>query len=232
MNRRILYGFSITVLGINLFFGAQIYFYSAHASQKDDPYENYRLLADVLEKVRQEYVDGDKVTYQDLIHGALKGMLNSLDPHSEFMDPEKFDELKKDTEGEFGGLGVMVEVSKDKVLTVVSPMEDTPGFRAGILPQDQILKIDGKSTEHVDFEDAVKQLRGEPGTAVTITVRRPSTGEIKDYKLERAIIKVDTVKDINGQRRISARRKRHRLCPHSSIRRKNFRRSRTRPSSN
>jgi carboxyl-terminal processing protease len=197
--RRILYGILITALGINLFFGAQIYFYSAHASQKDDPYENYRLLADVLEKVRQEYVDGDKVTYQDLIHGALKGMLNSLDPHSEYMDPEKFDELKKDTEGEFGGLGVIVEVSKDKVLTVVSPMEDTPGFRAGILPQDQILKIDGKSTSRLDFDDAVKQLRGAPGTAVSITVRRPSTGEINVYNLERAVIKVDTVRDINGR---------------------------------
>jgi carboxyl-terminal processing protease len=199
MNRRFLYGFLITALGINLFFGAQIYFYSAHASQKDDPYENYRLLADALEKVRQEYVDGDKVTYQDLIHGALKGMLNSLDPHSEYMDPEKFDELSRDTKGEFGGLGVLVEVSKDKILTVVSPMEDTPGFRAGILPQDQILKIDGKSTSRLDFEDAVKELRGAPGTSVTITVRRPSTGEIKDFKLERAVIKVDTVRDINGQ---------------------------------
>jgi len=200
MNRRILYGFLVTALGINLFFGAQIYFYSAHASQKDDPYENYRLLADVLEKVRQEYVDGDKLTYQDLIHGALKGMLNTLDPHSEFMDPEKFDELKKDTEGEFGGLGVIVEVTKDKVLTVISPMEDTPGFRAGIMPQDQILKIDGKSTSHFKWtEDAVKELRGEPGTFVNITVRRPSTGQIKDYRLERAVIKVDTVKDIAGK---------------------------------
>jgi carboxyl-terminal processing protease len=196
--RRILYGILITALGINFFFGAQIYFSSAHASQKDDPYENYRLLADVLEKVRQEYVDGDKVTYQDLIHGALKGMLNSLDPHSEYMDPEKFDELKKDTEGEFGGLGVIVEV-KDKVLTVVSPMEDTPGFRAGILPQDQILKIDGKSTAHFDFDEAVKELRGAPGTPVTITIRRPSSGVIQDYQLERAIIKVDTVRDINGR---------------------------------
>ena len=79
MNRRIVYGILIAALGVNLFFGAQVYFYSAQASQKDDPYENYRLLADVLEKVRQEYVDGDKLTYQDLIHGALKGMLNSLD---------------------------------------------------------------------------------------------------------------------------------------------------------
>jgi carboxyl-terminal processing protease len=199
MNRRILYGFLIAALGINLFFGAQIYFYSAHASQKDDPYENYRLLADVLEKVRQEYVDGDKLTYQDLIHGALKGMLNSLDPHSEFMDPEKFDELKKDTEGEFGGVGIMVEMNKDKVLTVVSPMEDSPGIRAGIMPQDQILKIDGKSTSRLEFEDAVKELRGAPGTFISITVRRPSTGQIKDYKLERAIIKVDTIVDINSK---------------------------------
>src|ERR1700734_450821 len=110
MNRRIFYGFLVAALGVNLLLGAQIYFYSAQASQKDDPYENYKLLADVLEKVRQEYVDGDKLTYQDLIHGALKGMLNSLDPHSEYMDPSKFDELKKETEGEFGGVGIIVQM--------------------------------------------------------------------------------------------------------------------------
>src|SRR5208283_5860144 len=117
MKRRILFGFLVAALGVNLFFGAQLYVYSAHASQKDDPYENYKLLADVLEKVRQEYVDGDKLSYQDLIHGALKGMLNSLDPHSEYMDPAKFEELKKETEGQFGGVGLMVQ-TKDKVLTV------------------------------------------------------------------------------------------------------------------
>jgi carboxyl-terminal processing protease len=200
MNRRFVYGLTLVVLGVNLFFGAEIYVYSAQASQKDDPYDNYKLLADVLEKVRQEYVEGDKLTYQDLIHGALKGMLNSLDPHSEYMDPEKFEALKNDTEGEFGGLGIIVQVNKDKMLTVVQPMEDTPGFRAGIMPQDQILKIGEKSTLHYDLEEAVKLLRGAPGTAVTITVRRPSTGAIKDYKLERAVIKVDTVKDINDKR--------------------------------
>jgi len=183
-----------------LFFGAQVYIYTAHASQKDDPYENYKLLADVLEKVRQEYVDGDKLTYQDLIHGALKGMLNTLDPHSEFMDPTKFDELKKDTEGEFGGLGIIVELGKDNMLTVVSPMEDSPGYRAGILPHDQIVKIDGKSAAKLDLEDAVKRLRGESGTSITITIRRPSTGQIKDYKLVRANIKVDSVKDIDDKR--------------------------------
>jgi carboxyl-terminal processing protease len=200
MKRRILFGFLIAVLGVNLFFGAQIYIYSAHASEKDDPYENYKLLADVLEKVRQEYVDGDKLTYQDLIHASLKGMLNSLDPHSEFMDQAKFDELKKDTEGEFGGLGIVVELSKEKILTVVSPMEDSPGSRAGILPHDQIVKIDGKSTGRLDLEDAVKQLRGDAGTSITITIRRPSTGQVKDYTLVRANIKVDSVKDINDKR--------------------------------
>jgi carboxyl-terminal processing protease len=200
MKRRILFGFLITVLGVNLFFGAQIYIFSAHASPKDDPYENYKLLADVMEKVRAEYVDGDKLTYQDLIHGALKGMLNSLDPHSEFMDPAKFDELKKDTEGEFGGLGIIVEMGKDKTLTVVSPMEDSPGYHAGILPHDQIVKIDGKSTSKIDLEDAVKKLRGEAGTSINITLRRPSTGQVKDYTLVRANIKVDSVKDINDRR--------------------------------
>jgi carboxyl-terminal processing protease len=212
MSRRIFYGFLVGALGVNLLLGAQIYFYSAHASQKDDPYENYKLLADVLEKVRQEYVDGDKLTYQELIHGALKGMLNSLDPHSEFMDQTKFDELKKETEGEFGGVGIIVQMkesgadqtrgsalSRDKVLTVITPMEDSPGYRAGILPLDQILKIDGKTASHFDFDDAVKQLRGEPGTSVHLTVRRPSTGQIKEYDLERAIIKIDTVKDVNDK---------------------------------
>jgi carboxyl-terminal processing protease len=198
MNRRILNGLLVAALGVNLFFGAQIYFYSAQAAPKDDPYESYKLLADVLEKVRLEYVDGDKLTYQDLIHGALKGMLNSLDPHSEFMDPEKFDELKKETEGEFGGVGIVVQM-KDKMLTVIVPMEDSPGYRAGILPGDQIVKINGKSASHFDFDDAVKQLRGEPETSVQLTIRRPSTDQVKDYDLKRAIIKVDTVKDINDK---------------------------------
>jgi carboxyl-terminal processing protease len=200
MKRRFFYGVLGFVLGVNLLIGAQIYIYSAHAASTDDPYENYRLLSDVLEKVRSEYVDADKLTYSELIHGALKGMLNTLDPHSEFMDKAKFEELKKDTQGEFGGVGVVISLGKDKQLTVVSPMEDTPGFRAGILSGDRIIKIDGKSTENFGLEDAVKNLRGEPGTPVVLTTLRPSSGEIKDNKLTRAIIKVDTVKDINSKR--------------------------------
>ena len=204
MKRRFVYGFVGLVLGLNLFVGAQIYIYSAKGSEKDDPYANYRLLSEVLEKVRQEYVDGDKVTYQELIHGALKGMLGTLDPHSEFMDVRKYKELKDDTQGEFGGVGIVISMSKDKYLTVVAPMEDTPGFKAGILSGDRITKIDGKSTEKLTLEDAVKRLRGEPGTDVSVEVYRASTankdGQVKEFKLTRAVIKVDTVKDVNSKR--------------------------------
>lgn len=200
MNRRALYSLLIAVLGLNLVFGERIYVYSAEASPKDDPYESYRELADVLEKIRQEYVDPNKVSYEDLIRGAMKGMVDTLDPHSEYMDPQQFDDLKKDTEGEFGGLGIIVQVSKDRILTVVSPMDDSPGLRAGLLPDDQIVKINGSYAAHMDVDDAVKLLRGQPGSSVTVTIHRPSAGWTKDFKLERAVIKVDTVKDINNQR--------------------------------
>ena len=198
-NRRFLYGLLGLALSLNLLVGARIYFYSAQGSEKD-PYDDYKLFADVLEKVKQEYVDGGKLTYSELVHGALKGMLSTLDPHSEFMDASKFEELKKDTEGEFGGVGVVVQLNKEKNLTVVAPMEDTPGFRAGIMTGDRIIKIDGKSTDKFTLEDAIKRLRGEPGTDVSLTILRPSNGQIKDYSLKRARIKVDTVKDIDGKR--------------------------------
>jgi carboxyl-terminal processing protease len=199
MKRRLLFGVIGAVLVLNLAIGTQIYFTSVQAAEKDDAYPNLRLFTTVLDRVRQDYVDGDKLTYQDLIHGALKGMLSTLDPHSEYMEPVKYDELKKDTQGEFGGVGVVISV-KDNFLTVVAPMEDTPGFKAGILSGDRVIKIDGKSTEKLNLQDAVKRLRGQPGSEVSITVLRPSTGLVKEFKLTRAQIKIDTVKDVNGRR--------------------------------
>jgi carboxyl-terminal processing protease len=200
MKRRVLYCFLLGLLGANLLIGARIYFYSAQAAPaKDNPYENYKLLADVMEKVRNEYVDGNKLTYQELIHAALKGMLGSLDPHSEFMEARRFDDLKKDTEGEFGGIGILVEIGKDKLLTVVTPLDNTPGYRAGILPNDEIIKINDKSTEKMGLEDAVGLLRGEPGTKVSITIHRPSNGQTKKYDLERAIVKIPTVQDLHDK---------------------------------
>src|SRR5262245_59436000 len=201
MKRRVMYGTVVAVLTINLLIGARVY-YTAQAAEKDSAYPSLELFSYVLEKVRKDYVDGQKLTYQDLVYGALKGMLNNLDPHSEFMEPEKYKELQSDTQGAFGGLGIVISM-KDNFLTVVAPMEDTPGFKAGILSGDRIIKIDGRSTEKFSLQDAVKKLRGEPGTEVSLTILRPSSGQGKDYKLHREQIKVDTVKDINGRREFS-----------------------------
>jgi len=194
-----MYGTLLTLLGANVFLGAQIYFSSGQSAEKDDAYPQLKLFSVVLDRVRNDYVDGGKLTYHELIHGALKGMLNTLDPHSEFMEPIKYDELKKDTQGEFGGIGVQISM-KDNYITVISPMEDTPGFRAGILSGDRIVKINGKSTEKLGLPEAVQMLRGEPGTEVSLTLLRPSNGLVKDYRLTRASIKVNTVRDLNGNR--------------------------------
>lgn len=199
MKRRLVYSVLITALGINLFFGAQVYLRSEEASARNDVYRNLRLFALVLERVWQDYVDGDKLTYQDLIYGALRGMLSTLDPHSEFMEPRKFDDLKVDTQGKFGGIGIQLGV-RGGSLTVIAPIEDTPAFRAGIISGDRIIRIDGRTTDRMTPADAVEVLRGAPGTEVTITVLRPSTGESRDVLLRREDIKVETVRDINGQR--------------------------------
>src|SRR6516165_1949682 len=153
MKRRLIYGAVVVVLTVNLLIGARIYVTTAQAAEKDSPYSSLELFSFVLEKVRKDYVDGQKLTYQDLVYGALKGMLNTLDPHSEFMEPEKYKELQNDTQGAFGGLGIVISM-KDNYITVVAPMDDSPGFKAGILSGDRIVKIDGKSTEKVNLGDA------------------------------------------------------------------------------
>ncbi len=199
MKRRLVYGAMALVLGINLLIGARVYLGSAQAAEKDSAYSNLEIFSYVMEKVKKEYVDGQDLTYHDLVYAALKGMLNSLDPHSEFMDPAKYKELQSDTQGTFGGLGVIVSV-KDKFLTVDSPMEDSPGFKAGLMAGDRIIKIEGKKTAGMNIQDAVKIMRGAPGTKVSLTVFRPATGQTKAYTVTRAIINVDMIKDINGNR--------------------------------
>jgi carboxyl-terminal processing protease len=200
MKRRLIYGFVMAVLAINLIVGSRIYLSSAHAVERKDAAEpNLDLFVTVVEKVRAEYVDGGNLTYRDLIYAALKGVVNSLDPHSEFMDAEEYQELQSDTEGKFGGLGLVVTM-KDNYVTVVTPMDGSPGFRAGILAGDRIVKINGKSIEKMSLPDAVKLLRGDPDTQVTVTLQRPSSGLTRDLTLTRAIIDVGMIKDINGQK--------------------------------
>src|SRR5512137_172524 len=120
MNRRLIYGLVVAVLAVNLVIGARIYLSSAEAAEKDSAYPSLELFSFVMERVRKDYVDGEKLTYKDLVTGALKGMINTLDPHSEFLEPEAYKELQNDTQGSFGGLGIVVAI-KDNVVTVVSP---------------------------------------------------------------------------------------------------------------
>jgi carboxyl-terminal processing protease len=204
MKRRLIFGSVTVLLALNLLIGARIYLSSARAAdQKDSADANMEIFADVLQKVRTSYVDGQNLTYRELVYAALKGMIGSLDPHSEFMDADDYQQLQDDTEGQFGGLGLVVAL-KDGFVTVVAPMDDSPGFRAGVLSGDRIVKINGGNVDKLSLEDAledaVKELRGEPGTQVTITIQRPATGMQKDFTLTRAIIQMDMVQDINGKR--------------------------------
>jgi carboxyl-terminal processing protease len=194
MKRKILYGFLSLLLFFNLVVGLKVLTSKAAADSDDAGYQNLTVFTRALQLIRQDYVDANKIAYRDLTYSALRGMLGSLDPHSQFMEPTDFRDMQNETRSEFGGLGIVVS-TKDGVLTVVSPMEDSPGFRAGISPGDQILRINGSTTEKMSLQDAINLLRGEPGQKVTLTIFRPSSKETKDYVLQREIIKVASVKD-------------------------------------
>src|SRR5881398_2074335 len=131
-------------------------------SEDDNGYAQISIFAKALELIRQDYVDDNKTSYHELITSAMKGMLSSLDPHSQYMDPNDFRDMQDDTRSRFNGLGIEVSV-KNGLLTVITPMEDTPAAKAGILSGDQILRINGTSTDKMDLSDAVGLLRGNPG---------------------------------------------------------------------
>ena len=192
MKRRILLG-TVAVAVAALLLG--VGYRSLRAEEQDDDtgYSQIALFAKALQLIRQDYVDGSKTSYHDLVTAALKGMLSSLDPHSQFMDPDDFRDMQEDTRSRFNGLGIEVAI-KNGLPTVISPMEDTPAAKAGILSGDQILKINGTSTERMDLQDVINHLRGAPGQKISLTLIRPATKEVKDYALERTEIKVQSVK--------------------------------------
>lgn len=161
--------------------------------RKNDLYSQIELFSYALTTVQAAYVE--EPTPKDLIYGSLKGMLNSLDPHSQFLTPEDFTDLKTETEGKFGGLGIEISI-KDNLLTVITPLEDTPAWREGIKSLDKIVKIDDESTKDITLSEAVKKLRGKPGTNVKITIFRESEGKILDLTITREIIHIHDVKDI------------------------------------
>jgi carboxyl-terminal processing protease len=154
-------------------------------------YENLRLFTEVLSIVQSQYVD--EVPPKDIIYNAIKGTLRGLDPHSSFLDPEMYREMQVETSGSFGGLGIEITL-RDDVLTVVAPIEGTPAYRAGIQPGDRILKIEGLSTKDMQLSDAVKRMRGKPGSKITITIVREGWTEPKDFLITREQIRVQSVR--------------------------------------
>src|SRR5208283_415146 len=145
-------------------------------------YEELKTFTEVLTLIKKNYVD--EVKTKDLITGAIKGMVSSLDPHSGYMPPESFKELQVETKGEFGGLGIQIGL-KDFLLTVIAPIEDTPAYRAGIKAGDKIIKIAGESTKNMELEKAVTKMRGAKGSPIVLTIFREGWTEPKDFTIVR-----------------------------------------------
>src|SRR5574340_100561 len=160
-------------------------------SAEGEGYEELRTFTEVMSMVKKYYVE--EVKPKDLVYGAIKGMLSSLDPHSSFMTPESYKEMQVETKGEFGGLGIQIGM-KENVLTVIAPIEDTPAFKAGIKAGDKILKINNESTKDMNIQDAVSKMRGAPKTSVTISIFREGWKDTKDFTIVRDIIKIKSVK--------------------------------------
>ncbi len=154
-------------------------------------YEELKVFTETLSIVRKNYVEDVKP--KDMIYSAIKGMLGSLDPHSGFMTPEMYREMRVDTKGEFGGIGIQIGI-KEGMLTVIAPIEDTPAYKAGIKAGDRIIKVSNEFTKDMSLHDAVSKMRGTPGTSVKITILREGWKETKDFTIVREIIKIKSVK--------------------------------------
>ncbi len=160
---------------------------------EDDLYKELKPLVETITLIQGAYVDEDKTKSKALIAGAIKGMVQTLDPFSQYLDVQEATDMKQDTQGSFGGLGIEISI-KNRQLTVVSPIEDTPAQRAGIKPSDLIIRINHESTDGMALMDAVHKLRGVPGTKVTITIVREGEQAPRELTLIRAVIKVKAVK--------------------------------------
>ena len=156
-----------------------------------ETYKNLEIFSNVLSIVQQNYVDD--IDTKETLEGAIKGMLTSLDPHSSFLKPEDFKELQVETKGSFSGIGIEI-TTKDNMLTVVSPIEGTPAFKAGIKAGDRIIKIEDESTKDLSIFEAVKKLRGVKGTEVTISIHREDWTDIQEFTIVRDVIPIHSVR--------------------------------------
>jgi carboxyl-terminal processing protease len=154
------------------------------------PWQDARLLAEVLEHVRREYVE--RISDQELIEAAIRGLIADLDPHSAFLDPEQFDEIRISTTGEYSGVGIEVAL-ENGVVKVVHPIEDTPAYRAGVLPGDRILAVDDVPVDVENLNDTIDRMRGRIGTPVKITIARGPEPKSLEFTLSRASVQVHSV---------------------------------------
>ncbi len=188
--RRILIGLVAGGIGLSVvLFGG--YGLNLVSAVDRSTYEDLEAFSNVLAIVRKNYVEETET--QALIEGAINGMLGALDPHSAYLTPDSYKELQVDTEGSFGGLGIEITI-RDGILTVVSPIEDTPAYRAGVQAGDQIIKINDELTKDMSLIQAVKKMRGKQGTEITISVRREGVPRLIDVPLIREVIKIRSVK--------------------------------------
>jgi len=169
--------------------------YQRDLQVKKDYDKEIEFFKDVISIVQEDYVDPQSIDPKKLIYGALEGMVSQLDPYSQFLEPDDFKDIKVETKGEFGGLGIEITI-KDGLLTIVAPIDGTPAAKAGIMPGDRVVKIDGKPTKEIKLQDAVKKLRGRPGSIVKITVLREDEKRLIDFAIARAVIKVESVKNV------------------------------------
>ena len=179
----------VCAITATLWFGTR--FVGRVSAVAKETYENIEVFTNVLALVQKNYVD--PVTTKQLIDGAITGMLNALDPHSAYLPPEMYKELQVDTRGSFGGLGIEI-TTRNNVLTVVSPIEDTPAYRAGVKSGDQIIKIEDEFTKDMPLVEAVRKMRGPKGTKIHITLRREGVANLIDLILTREVIKIQSVK--------------------------------------
>ncbi len=186
MKHRILYAF--LPLGMAALVPTQT---SVHAANAPDTYRQLDQLMDIFERVRSEYVE--EVTDEQLLEGAIDGMLQSLDPHSSFLAARDFESMRTQTDGEYGGLGLSVTM-EDGAVKVIAPTDDTPASRAGIKAGDYITHIDGELIYGLDLNEAVDQMRGLPGTPIGLTIVREGADKPIELTIERAIIELKPVK--------------------------------------
>ena len=186
-------GFPVILLLIGMALGFSLaaqWVPSVSAVPRQD-YESLEAFTNILSIVKKNYVED--VETKNLVNGAINGMLSSLDPHSAYLTPELYKELQMDTQGRFGGLGIEITV-KGGILTVVSPIEDTPAAKAGVKPGDQIFKIEDEFTKDMTLVDAVKKMRGPKGTKINISIKREGVPELIDFTLVRDTIRVQSVR--------------------------------------